>query len=202
MVAIEIKQPQLQSYENKPYFFADTYEFVEFMAPVGGATTKGSDNPRSELREMANNGRDMASWNSGSGTHTLEAEIAIMERPTRDDGENPVVCAQVHDADDDVTVARLHGPNLRATKGDETDGPGTFVLIPNYVLGTWFKIKIEATSAGIKYFINGVPKGTIPGTYNGCYFKAGAYTQAYSGNGGAGRGRVRIKRNSLKITHV
>lgn len=197
----EIKQPQLQAYENKPYFFSDTFEYVEFMAPASGATTSGSLNARSELREMKNNGTDEASWNSGNGVNWLEAELAIMERPTRDDGMNPVVCAQIHGANDDVTVARLHGPHLRATFGDQITGAPTFVLISNYKLGTWFKIRIEASAAGVKYFINGVHKGTIPGTYKGCYFKCGCYTQANPDNGGKGRGRVRLKRNSLRFGH-
>jgi poly(beta-D-mannuronate) lyase len=196
---VEIKQPQLASYENKPYFFADTYEYVEFMAPANGATTSGSANPRSELREM--NGSNLASWNGGSGTHTLELTLAFIERPKRSDGKNPVVGGQVHNGDDDVTVCRLHGPNVYATRDDTVDH---MVLIPNYVLGTYFTLKMTATSAGIRYHINGVDKGLVtwPGSKSGAYFKAGCYTQANPSNGGSGRGVVRIKRNSLKVTHV
>lgn len=111
---------------------------------------------------------------------------------------NPVVAGQIHGEDDDLTVARLHGPDLLATQGDAI--PLGNVLIANYVLGTIFTLKMVATAAGCAYYINNVFKLNVPGTDGGCYFKAGAYCQANPSNGGAGQATVDIY--SLKVTHT
>lgn len=207
----EIMSPQLRAgYEHNQYFFtACPGPVVVFRAPVGGDTTGGSDNPRSELREMRANGTDEADWNMKSGTHTMTIVQAITSRPKREDGTNPVVAGQIHDEDDDVTVARLQGPHLIATKDDAISGSGTFVLIPNYKLGTQFTLRMVANAAGTTYYIaiGGGPlvrKGTVGMVRSGAgnYFKAGAYTQANSENGGVKGtyGEVRIK--SLSVTHT
>jgi hypothetical protein len=194
---VEIRQPQLQTYEYAPYFWTDGTDGVVFMAPANGATTSGSSNPRSELREMVKGGGQEIAWNSGVGTHTLEVDLKITARPTRSDGMNPIVVAQIHDADDDFTVARLHGADLLATDGDSI--PLGNVLIANYVLGTRFLLKLQASSAGVRYYINNVLKLTVAGTKEGCYFKTGAYTQANPSNGGSGSGEVHIY--SVRVTH-
>lgn len=198
----EIFQPQLNNYEHPSYFFvACPGPVVVFRAPVNGATTSNSGNPRSELREMNANGSNETEWSMNSGTHTMEIVQAITHRPDKNDGQDPVVAGQIHDDQDDVTVCRLHGANIRATRDDEVTGAGTFVLIPNYVLGTYFTLKMIADSTGIRYYINGVFKGKVSKVRSGLhnYFKAGCYTQANESNG-SGYGEVRIK--SLKITHT
>lgn len=189
-------------YESQYFYTACPGPAVVFYAPASGSTTSGSDNPRSELREMTANGTKRAEWNMKSGTHTMTIVQAITRRPKRSDGQNPVVAGQIHDDADDVTVARLQGPHLVATRDDKTSGPGTFILIPNYKLGTYFTLKMVANASGTTYYINGVKKGTISMVRNGsgCYFKAGAYTQANPSNGGSGAGEVRIK--SLTVTHT
>jgi hypothetical protein len=51
----EIKQSKLANYSVDPWFTANTTcDGVQFRAAVNGVTTKGSKNPRSELREMTN----------------------------------------------------------------------------------------------------------------------------------------------------
>src|SRR5476651_1010739 len=60
-IADDIKQPELSTYSNKEYFFTNKKgDGVCFKARVDGATTKGSNFPRSELREMINNGKGNA----------------------------------------------------------------------------------------------------------------------------------------------
>src|ERR1700754_4217801 len=54
----EVKQPALDSFQVAPWFTtADSCRAVQFRAPVNGVTTSGSSYPRSELREIADNGR-------------------------------------------------------------------------------------------------------------------------------------------------
>ena len=56
------EQPELATFKNKFFHVDPKGDGVVFTAPAGGSTTSGSDYPRSELREMTDNGRNEASW--------------------------------------------------------------------------------------------------------------------------------------------
>ncbi|HEV7783540.1 MAG TPA: polysaccharide lyase family 7 protein [Chitinophagaceae bacterium] len=170
--ADEISQPQLAAYSIDPWFKNNaTNTGVLFRAHTGGATTSGSGYPRSELREMTNNGTTNASWSSGSGTHTMEIDQAIMHLPVV---KPHIVAGQIHDAGDDVIVFRLEGSKLFIDiNGD--DGP---TLTSSYVLGTRFKVKFVVSNNQTKCYYNDVLKYTLNQSYSGAYFKAGAYTQS------------------------
>jgi hypothetical protein len=171
----EIKQPALASYTNSPYFVV-AGDGVQFRAPVNGVTTSGSSNPRSELREMANNGTSNASWSSTSGTHTLVVRESFDVLPSV---KPHLVGAQIHDADDDVTVFRLEGSSLYVTNGDTTHHK---LVTSSYVLGTVYEAKFVVTGGKVKAYYNGVLQTTISKSFSGAYFKAGAYTQANCSN--------------------
>src|SRR5262245_39557093 len=58
----EILQPALNTFVDPNYFYVNAAgNGVVFTAPCGGVTTGGSSYPRSELRQMANNGSSQAS---------------------------------------------------------------------------------------------------------------------------------------------
>lgn len=173
----EIKQPQLDSYSNDPYFtVTSACDGVQFQAPVNGTTTSGSGYPRSELREMTDNGTENASWSPADGTHTMTIDEAITALPADKD---QVVAGQIHDADDDVTVFRLEGSSLYVTKGDTTHYK---LVTSNYALGTRFTAKFVAEDGQIKAYYNGTLEATISDDDDGLYFKAGDYTQANCSN--------------------
>lgn len=74
---VEIRQPQLQTYEYAPYFWTDGTHGVTFTAPANGATTSGSSNPRSELREMVKGGGprncvELGGWHPHDGDTTSD----------------------------------------------------------------------------------------------------------------------------------
>lgn len=188
----EITQPKLSTYENAKYFYTTEDRGVIFMAPVNGATTSNSGYPRSELREMRSNGSTEASWNSGSGTHTMECDLAFTHLPG---GKPHVVAMQIHGANDDITVLRLEGSTLYVTKGDTTH----HASLGAYTLGTRMTVKVVANSGGIKWYKNGTLKASVGGTYSGCYFKTGCYTQANTSSG-SGYGEVKIWR--VTVTHT
>lgn len=170
--ADEVKQPALATYSIDPYFKNNsTNTGVIFRAHTGGATTSGSGYPRSELREMTNNGTTNASWSSGSGTHTMEIDQAITHLPVV---KPHIVAGQIHDAGDDVIVFRLEGQKLFIDING-TDGP---TLNSAYVLGTRFKVKFVVSGNQTKCYYNDVLKYTLSKSYSGAYFKAGAYTQS------------------------
>lgn len=170
----EIKQGELATFSDKACFHVnEASNGVVFRAPVNGVTTSGSGYPRSELREMKSGGKELASWSTASGTHTMIIDQAITAVPEE---KKHVVAGQIHDADDDVIVVRLEYPKLFVDIGGK-EGP---TLDPNYALGERFTVKFVAEGGKIKIYYNGGtnPVYTMDKKTSGCYFKAGAYTQS------------------------
>lgn len=181
-MVVEIDPVRLtRGYERKPYFWLDTAaEGVVFQAPVNGATTPNSENPRSELRQLFGNG-DPASWSNKNSTWQMEAEIAVTHYPNSSNDTRGVVCMQIHDGKDDVSVLRFErSGKVWITQGDNTHYDK---IIDPYALGdwNWFRV-VAAKGGGIAWYLNSVQVATLPGTFSGCYFKAGCYTQGNESN--------------------
>lgn len=169
----EIKQPTLATYSHAEYFHLNgTSNGVTFKAHAGGVTTSNSGYPRSELREMTNNGADMASWASNDGDyHILEVTEKITHTP---DVKKHVVVAQIHDASDDIVMLRLENAKL-FLEFNGTDGPAATTT---YVLGTEFTFKIIVHNGVMDFYYNGSLFHTATQNFSGAYFKAGMYTQS------------------------
>jgi hypothetical protein len=166
--ATEVKQPTLNSYSISPYFkVTSTGTGVLFRANCGGATTSGSGYPRSELREMKNNGTTNASWSSGSGTHTMEIDQSIKKLPLQ---KPQMIVGQVFGTSDDIITFKISGKTLYV----QADDVNKATLNSNYTLGTRFKVKFVVSGNKVKCYYNGVLKYTYNKTFTG-YFKAGAY---------------------------
>jgi hypothetical protein len=167
----EIVQSPLATYKLDPWFVV-AGGGVRFRAPVNAPTTSGSNYPRSELREMSNNGKDKASWGSNDGkTHTMTIEEAVTHLPFK---KNQVVAGQIHDDSDDIMVIRLEGSNLYVN----VDGKNIYTLTSSYTLGTRFSIKFEASGGKTNVYYNGNLVYTLDKNYDNAYFKAGVYTQS------------------------
>ncbi|MGI8813929.1 MAG: polysaccharide lyase family 7 protein [Pseudonocardia sp.] len=168
----EVMQPDLASYSVMPWFeVSPGCHGVAFRASVSGVTTSGSSYPRSELREMTRGG-ELASWSSDSGTHTLVVDEAFTALPQ---GKPHLVGAQIHGADDDISVFRLEGSSLFITKADNAHYK---LVTDKYVLGTRFEAKYVVSQGAVQAFYNGQLQTTIVKSFSEAYFKAGAYTQA------------------------
>ena len=148
---------------------------VVFRAPVNGVTTKGSKNPRSELREM-NAGGGKAAWSSSTGTHTMIVREAFTRVPR---GNPRIVGAQIHDDKDDVTVFRLEGSNLYVTDGDN---PHYKLVRNDYQLGQVFQAAFLVTRNMVGAYYDGQLVAVVERPFANAYFKAGAYTQANCSN--------------------
>lgn len=171
---LEIKQPSLSKYKIDPWFIvASTGNGIRFRAPVTGVTTKGSKYPRSELREMSNNGLSNAAWSSDSGTHTFFIDQAITSVP---ETKKHVVAGQIHDASRDIMVIRLEYPNLYVN----VDGKNMYTLDSRYTFGKRFSIKLVVAGGKTDVYYNGgtKPVYTLNLSYSGAYFKTGVYTQS------------------------
>jgi hypothetical protein len=150
---------------------------VVFRSPVDGATTSGSDNARSELRELAPADEDgdevEARWsNKGPAVHAMEVEQAILATPRI---YPSVVTAQIHDGDDDVILIKYREGRLFA---DADSGDFDETLDENYRLGTRFKLRIEATQGQINVTYNDTKTIVYKKESDTMYFKAGVYNQS------------------------
>jgi poly(beta-D-mannuronate) lyase len=191
----EVKQPELDSFEDANYFHMNsTLDGVVFKAHCGGDTTSGSSYPRSELREMTNNGSAKASWATTEGTHTMEIVQAVTHLPVV---KPDIVVGQIHDAADDVCVFRLDGTTLRINPHG-VHGP---VLTSNYQLGTKFTVKFVARDGGVEFYYNGQYIYTYKVSTSGCYFKAGAYTQSNTSRGDAATAYGEVVIYKVTVTH-
>lgn len=172
-LATEIHQPDLATYTSKYFELTPDGKAAVFRAWHGGATTKGSKNTRSELREEIQDGAAHAAWSSNSGRHRL----VVHGRVNRLTKVRPhCVIAQIHDAADDVTVFRVEGTNLWITAGDNPHG---YLLDGNFALGRDYEIGFDVSNGVISYLYSGrVVPYTLSAKTEGNYFKAGCYCQS------------------------
>ena len=192
----EIKQPELNAFSSVPYFTSSpAADAVIFQANAGGATTSNSGYPRSELREMVNNGKDKASWSNTVGSHSMTIRQAITHLPVV---KPEVVAGQIHDATDDVIMIRLEGKHLFV----EGSGKNLGDLDTNYNLGTVFTVRMVAESNRISVYYNDVLKVDYAKSGAGYYFKAGVYTQSNTSRGDAPDAYGEVKIYSLSVSHL
>jgi hypothetical protein len=193
--ADQVDQPELATFQDKKYFHVNKAQTgVVFRANAGGTTTDGSKYPRSELREMKDDGDDEASWSSESGVHTMTITEAITSLPQ----EKPqVVAGQIHDDEDDVVMIRLEKSRLFV----EADGDEVGLLDKAYALGTKFTVIVQATDKGIRVTYNGRTTVTYDKTGDDWYFKAGCYTQSNEDEGDAADAYGEVVIYDLKVTH-
>jgi hypothetical protein len=190
----EIVQPELSTFQDEYFHTNATGNGVVFAAPCGGATTSGSGYPRSELREMTNNGSTAASWSTTSGTHTMTITQAVTHLPVV---KPQIVAGQIHGPSDDVIVFRLEGQKLFIDLNG-TQGP---VLNNQYNLGDIFTVKFVAHNGGVDCYYNGNYIYTYPVSQSGCYFKAGAYTQSNTSKGDAATAYGEVVIYGLSVVH-
>jgi hypothetical protein len=171
--AMEIEQPTLATYDSKYFLLTDDHTGAVFRVWHGGATTSGSKNPRSELREQTLDGKAHAAWASKVGRHRMVVKIRV-NRLTK--VRPHVVIGQIHDAADDVSVFRVEGSNLWITAGDSPHG---YLLDGSFALGRDYEIGFDVSGGVISYLYNGkVVPYTLTADFSGAYFKTGAYLQS------------------------
>lgn len=175
--ATNIFNPELQSFSHPTHFYVnDDNDAVVFNSFSGGATTKSTHNPRSELREMF--GSNMAWWSANKGEHTMTFTGCTKLLPTT---RPSTVVGQIHRGADDVIEVRCWIPR-RSNKiviDVFHDNIIYGVLCPDYTLGTKYTIKITVNNGIIRVFYDDMDthKLTIPCPYDRCFFKVGSYIQ-------------------------
>lgn len=197
----EISQPQLRSYTSE-YFQTDPATGgIAFWAPINGATTSGSNYPRSELRENIDFGFN-------SGTHVLNATVTVTQLPP---GSKSITIGQLHadglsgscsiivelEYTDGDVVSHLRGaPSGSTCKGSSvTVGKAVPLGSPiHYSITLSGDTVYVATQSGAApaYSYSWGKKSTS------MYFKAGDYVQQ-SGSSSTEGGRVIL--TALSTTH-
>lgn len=192
--ATEIKQPQLATFTDQNYFHLNTdSSAVVFKAIAGGArTSTGTAYPRSELREMANNGTTNAAWVCTTATRGMCLEQKLTHTTVH---KPEATIAQIHDASNDLLMVKYFGPAYPNATGSTDTGSlearlnndsTTIVLDPAYKLGDPMALSISVVNGAVvityQNMRSGVIKTTSPVAFKdvsgGCYFKAGMYIQA------------------------
>lgn len=169
----EVVHPELAGFVEPDCFHVSPGgDAVIFRASCGGLGTVNSSYPRCELREMKAGGKDEIYWATDDGRrHAMELEQAITHLP---EVKQHVVCAQIHDKNDDVLMVRLEKKKLFVERNDLAD----VSLDKNYRLGDKFTLRIEAADGRIKVWYNDVLKMDWQVSRKASYFKAGCYTQS------------------------
>jgi hypothetical protein len=202
--AYEVLQPTLATYSNPSYFFvSDGSTVVEFVAPTRGATTSRSTNPRTELREMASNGRTTTSWSTSDGSvNTLQLTQTVWKVPSV---YKTCAIAQVFSltASSPWVEIQYRSGNLVAQVFNTTAGTSKrYTLVSGLVLGSKFTQAITITNRNAYFYVNATLKlalsdSAVPAA--SMYFKAGAYGQYAPLEAADDSSRVWI--HELRVTH-
>ena len=174
--AFEVFPKALAKFADSRCFFVGDDGGVVTQVHHRDLTTKGSKNPRCELREMKGEDSEL-DFKGRSGTHTLvvEGQVNRLTKKTK-----TVVLAQVHDQkkpkSDDVTVFRLENKRLYVTDANHSHA---HTVTENFKLGTRYTLKIEVKKGEVRYWYNGeLVDFTLKVDDVKMYFKAGNYLQS------------------------
>lgn len=194
--ADEVTQPTLRYFEDPDFFhLSEEKDAVVFRVRAGDPTTKNSNYPRSELREMKKGGEEKASWGTNDGkVHNLTIEAAINALPK----EKPhVVCAQIHDSTDDLLMVRLEGEKLFL----ERNGADDVMLDDDYQLGEFFNLMIICDNGRIRALFERKQIMEWKIERDGLYFKAGCYLQSNPEKGEKPDAFGEVAIRKLYVTH-
>jgi hypothetical protein len=171
--------------QDPEFILTDDRSAVQFRTDVDfGTTTENTDYPRTELRELDENG-DLADWDGGVDEHRLWGR----SRATHLAAEKPwVVLAQIHDASSDLVriQTEVRGGALRICARHTPPGSpdeDVYILI-DYTEGQWVEWEINVSGGEIEVVIDGVSMPgeldgvTLSADTDGCYYKAGCYAQS------------------------
>ena len=192
----QVDQPALSSFKERDYFYASS-KGVVFRAYAGGVTAPTSNYPHTELREMMLSGREPAAWSTTEGRHTMAFTAAITHTPI---AKPHVVTGQLYDTKGDVVAVRLEREHLFVEAGGNNLG----TLETNYKLGTTFSVTIDASEGRVRVYYNGAqdPRVDVERKIDGCYFKAGVYTQSNTTKGDAPDAYGEVILSELSVQHV
>ncbi len=199
--AAEISTRDLLNGYRSGYFCANPAGGVKFWAPVDGATTDGSEYPRSELRYMIDPDDHRVNWAPDETSARLSARLVVERVPS---STRKVVVGQIHGFETKVYVMLRYqyhpesdSGSVAAMVNEDPSSPhgtnyGEVFGLPN---GQPFTYSIAVANREITVKVNGHPLTAFHVQHGWLhvpmYFKAGSYTLA-SGSSSTDGGRVTI----------
>lgn len=205
--AAEISNAELignPGYESA-YFYSDDDGAVVFNAPANGATTtpgEGSDNVRSELRELYK-GKGTTEWtNTIGGTMTARCRVDAMPA-----AGGKAIIGQIHGIDS-IFVLLIYDRASKSVQAKFYTYPGgsatkTFTLAKNVSLGSMIDYRIQWIGQSASVTVNGATvnmNSALIWNRKPVYFKAGAYGNTPGAGNGASE-KTQVSFFDLKIQH-
>jgi len=190
-----------EDFDDLEYFKRTPTGSILFICPAGGATTKNSKYPRSELREYDQDDGTKADWSAFDEINELTCTLAIHEIPLV---KPEVTVCQIHDGNSDVMQLNLKKSRLyvRGSVGSKTKDYGT--LDDKYDLGTKFRVKIVCMGGRIKVYYNNYTTPKLNFKYVGDdynYFKVGCYMQSNTSKGEDPDTLAKVELYALDVKH-
>lgn len=187
----EIVGDKVKSYKDADFYEEEGY--IVFKGRTDGVTTSGSSYCRTELRELAADGK-LASWSPKKGTHQMDYTFACVHLPAH---KPEVVIGQIHDSKDDVIEIRLSGSSLEVIHNTTHYGQ----LLSAYNLKDFVTVSIVAK--GGKIYVKAGQKtiAISPKAKDGCYFKLGSYVQSNASKGDP-HDYAEVHLKAVTVTHT
>lgn len=188
---------------NPEYCMTADKTAVNMRVNLNAPTTSGSNNPRTEYREMDANGTSTNGWNPSSGLHYTQCAFRFTHLAAV---KKSCSAMQIHDTADDVlqVLTALVGGVLKI--GYKKNG-GSFTTIANYTVGSWVTVAIGVDNGTMKIWyktgidpdmsaVSPISLGSISHSGN-CYFKIGTYSQSTSDESGSDYAQGEYKKIGL-----
>ncbi len=188
---------------RSPYCYRTADDWLGLADAETGTTSKHSKHPRSELRELTNQGK-RASW-SMDGRHTLTCYLRVMQADSRN-----VVIGQIYNMTDGIPILTLGytpenklGGNLRVLYETER-GHGHSTPLDTYIpLGEPFLYQLCEEGGSLTVRINGETvyehDVTVPDKV--FYFKCGNYDQSATAGALSDKILSRVEFQSITVEH-
>ena len=199
----EISAAALSDHFNDTHFHTDSSGAMVFWCPVVGATTEGTQYPRSELREMLQPGNPSNNW-SFSGSHEMTARCRVLQIPS----DPKVVIGQIHSYTGKskplVKLQYYKGRIEALVKESPTKGKDKKLTFPDVDPGSDIDWTIRLKEGVLAITVNGTTQEEHILANNRAwadqtfYFKAGAYPQDNEGEVTEG---ARVSFSRLVVTH-
>ncbi len=198
-------------YTNSAYFYTGSDGAMVFVCPAVGATTTGSSNPRTELREQLNTSDNSVDW-LPNGLNMLTAQCVV----TSVAAGGEMAIAQVHGYSVNLPLVILYYDNTQnqgtidATVKFRTDDKpingetDSLLTFGNVGPGNMINYRIMVSNGLVSITVNGVTRSqniyaTDANWANvSVYFKAGSY---YVNNGGTSTAS-QVSFYALTATHA
>src|SRR5882724_11480761 len=206
----EFSPAQLEAGTNNAYFYTGSDGAMVFWAPVNGASTSGSQNPRSELRELINPSSSSVNW-IPYGTHILDAQCKVLQvGPVN----RKVIIGQIHAfssaALPTVTIYYNNGTLSATVKTNSIDDNSDFKFTNcgNVGLSNTITYQIKVVNGLISIAINNKTNSfnifqSDPAYTNETqYFKAGSYCQEFSCSNPSTNDGARVAFYVVNLTHA